>query len=132
MNEIMPFHVDFDEDAHILTVRYRGTVDAASLRQGASEGAHAAARHECTKIIIDCREAESRLSTLEIYELPTVFAAIISELGLEIRRFRRALVVSEDSRGDYRFAETTAVNRGQEVRLFADDAAAKAWLSAMG
>ena len=124
----MPHSVTYDEDLSITVITYHGLMDVSSLKGGASAATRVARKHGCFHILIDARGGELDLSTMDIYELPQIFSDIISELGLQISEFKRALVVSIDS-DDFSFIENTAHNRGQDAMVFRDIDQAKAWLS---
>jgi len=78
-------------------------------------------------LLNDYREAKVKLSTLEIYEAPKIYADIFALSGLSIYNITRALVVAEDLR-DYLFFETVSFNLGQHAKVFKDITEAREWL----
>ncbi len=73
------------------------------------------------------REATVSMSIVEIYELPKIFMDILLETGVQLSKFKRALVMSSDV-DDFAFFETVSRNRGQNVVLFRSMEAARLWL----
>jgi hypothetical protein len=67
------------------------------------------------------------LSTLEIFDLPRIIVEILTETGLDVHKFKRVLVVSNDV-DDFTFFETVSRNRGQKVTLFRNIDEARSWL----
>jgi len=115
------------EGSILLLLRYHDTIDMASFLSGAGDTLALASRSACTRVLVDCRGAAVRLSTMDIYDLPTLLADLAQRQGLEISAFKRALLV-DGSFSDFAFAENVAVNRGQQVRVFMDEALARGWL----
>ncbi|MFH1313191.1 MAG: hypothetical protein ABIJ00_08170 [Candidatus Eisenbacteria bacterium] len=124
----MSHSVRYDEELRLTEIVYRGKVNTSALKKGAAEAAQVARDHDCFLILIDCRESALSLSTMDIYDLPKKFSHVLSKLGLEVRRFKRALVVPNDM-VEYSFLETVSQNRGQNAMIFRDIDEAKAWLS---
>lgn len=116
------------EASTLLVLRYRDTIDVASLVDGAGDVLALAATSGLRCVLVDCRAARMQLSTMDIYDLPGCLAGLARQHGLDIGTFKRALLV--DSRSpDFEFVENVAVNRGQLVHLFVDEAAARSWLA---
>jgi hypothetical protein len=81
----------------------------------------------CFKILADLREATIALSILEAYELPKMFAEIMSASGLSVHKFKRADLLPDDWQWS-QFYETVSKNRIQNVTLFHDMEKAQKWL----
>jgi hypothetical protein len=124
----MSHSVKYDEDAHLTVVSYYGRVDLSAIREGASEAARIAKEHDCFLVLIDCREAALALSTLDIHGLPKMLSDVLAALGIQIHRFKRAIVVSQDIE-DFSFFETVTQNRSQNAVMFRDVDEARKWLS---
>ena len=126
--DVMLHKVTYDENAKIITIKYWGNITLPELQRGSKDAAQKIIEHKCNHILVDSREIDFQLSTLEIYDLPETFSSILSEFGLELRKIKRALLVDK-LEDDYRFVETVAVNRGYRVKLFEDVNEARKWLS---
>jgi len=116
-----------DADDGLIAIRMDSRIDQSQLRAIASEVAQLAREHNCYLILNDAREATLGLSTTEIYELPKMVLEILSESGIQIHKFKRAVVMANDV-DDFVFFETVSQNRGQNVRLFRDMGEARSWL----
>ena len=119
--------VTFDERDRLITITLQGRLDQGMIRTLAAEVARIAKEYDCFLVLNDAREATSGLSTVEIYELPEVIAEIISQTGLQVNKFKRALVAPTDV-PDFAFFETVSRNRGQNVVVFRSIEEAKSWL----
>ena len=124
----MGHSVSYDMTAGIVAITYRGQVTLAAIIEGASEAAVVMKRKNCFRVLIDARESDLTLSTLEIYNLPRELSARLTELGVNIHRIRRALVVTKDI-NDHLFIETTTKNVEQNTCVFLELDEAKQWLS---
>ena len=119
--------VTYDENLKIIRIRYCGQLTVADLQRGSQEAAQRIIDCQCQRVLVDSREVDFKLSTLEILDLPETFSTVLAELGLELRKIKRALVVVSLG-NDYRFLETVAVNRGYWVKLFDNLDEAEEWL----
>jgi len=119
----MAFHVAYDPQCDCLIGEFIGSIDHEKLEEYALEVAEAAKEHGCRRILNDLRKAEVRFSTTEIIEIP----GFLETTGID-RSWKRAVVVSQ-SLEDYRFYETTALNRGYTVKIFTDLTEARDWLT---
>lgn len=124
----MAHSVTYDEIDRLVAICYRGKLGLSEVREGAAEAARTAKKHACSRILIDSREVELALSTLEIYELPATLSKVVAEFQLDIHTLKRAVVVSRIT-DDVRFLENVAVNRGNVAKVFLDMDAARAWLT---
>lgn len=122
-----PFTLHFDLDADLVTVTITGTVDHASILQLATNIFSLAIQENCSRILMDCRQANFKLSTLEIYHLPQQIAQLVKQLGRSINEFKRALLILEQQT-DAAFIETVSQNQFQLLKAFTDMQAAKEWL----
>lgn len=120
--------ITFDEILQIIIIKYSGNIALADLKNGSREAAQQIVNHKCYKVLVDCRDINFELSTLEIYDLPETFSFVLNEFGLDLRKIKRALLVSQ-MKDDYEFVETVATNRGYWVKLFDDLKKAKKWLA---
>jgi hypothetical protein len=123
----MPFTVTFNSNEDVICIKLHGEINLLSVIQIATEVAHTAKKHDSFRILNDAREASVKLSTLEIVQLPKVFSEILAEMGIQINKFRRAIIVS-NYMDDFTFFETVSMNRGQNVMLFREMKEAREWL----
>ena len=119
--------VTYDENSKIITIKYWGNISLPDLKSGSRDAAQQIIDYKCHHILVDSREVDFKLSTLEIFDLPKTFSDILSEFGLELRKIKRALLVAH-IKNDYQFVETVAINRGYLVKLFDDINEARKWL----
>lgn len=121
--------VTYNQEDGLIRMELQGKVDKALVKELASRTAILAREHDCFLVLTDAREATTVLSTLEIFELPKLIVEILSETGVEVNKFKRALVISSDI-DDFSFFETVSKNRGQNVSLFRNIDEARSWLLA--
>jgi hypothetical protein len=119
--------VTYSQEDGLIRIELQGKVDKALLKELASLTARIAREHDCYLVLNDAREATSGLSTLDIFDLPRIIVQILTETGIEVHKFKRALVISNDV-DDFTFFETVSRNRGQTVTLFRNFDEAKLWL----
>lgn len=92
-----------------------------------AEMGRVAAKHRCTRVLSDLREARIAADPAEIY-----FAVAELQTNKILRTFRRAIVISNDH-DDYRFWETVCKNQGfYFVRIFDDVNKAEDWIRSPG
>ncbi|HUL55596.1 MAG TPA: hypothetical protein VLT60_01270, partial [Usitatibacter sp.] len=87
------------------------------------ESYEACVRHKATSVLLEMRFEGPALDTGSIYSV----IAQRSETG---KQMRKIAYVAQPGRevSKAKFAETVAINRGVNVRLFPDVAAARKWL----
>lgn len=126
----MSYTIKYNPEEHIVEVKVQGTVNLDEFKEISSQGIQLAKEKECFHILADYREATIiSLSTLEIYDLPKILSGTSNPIGISATRFKRAIVVAPKDADDAHFAETVAVNQGQNAKIFQDVEAAKKWLS---
>jgi len=81
----------------------------------------------CHRVLNDLREAKLKLSMIDVYNLPKLHSESGSTLGMEVLKFKLAVVVSSGEKLAY-FFETVTRNRMQNVKVFYDDESARQWL----
>jgi hypothetical protein len=118
----MPYVLSYDPEADCIFGSITGNLDPALVREYIRKMAALAKEKHCLRTLTDLRDAESKLSVLEIDDIP----AFAAEVGLD-RSVRRALVIAADS-DNYSFYRASSAIRGQNVRIFRDMDSAKAWL----
>ena len=81
-----------------------------------------ATKHGCTRILVDERQLEYRLSTVDTYELANYYAKTFRGIA------KVALVTSSENLEDAKFWETAVRNRGLFYRIFTSKEEAEVWL----
>jgi len=85
----------------------------------------ACVEHNTKKILVDVRQLEGRLSSIDSYEIYNRHAPKIRDLNVITHN---AIVDLEEFGSSYNFLETVAVNRGFNSRVFSDLDEAVKWL----
>ncbi len=121
----MTWQVKYAAENRVVCIEVSRAVNVAEIVESARAGRDLARTNGVHAILVDARRMTVAALTTELYRMPEVFV----EQGLS-RRYRVAIVVPEDPEEKERFAfiETVFVNRGFPLRLFAESAAALAWL----
>jgi hypothetical protein len=68
-----------------------------------------------------------QIGTMEIYNLPKKIYQLLDSLGDNKYKIRRA-IITKNIAEDYKFVETVAKNRGQNLEVFEDKLKAIEWL----
>lgn len=118
----MSYDVYFDNEQNCIIGKYSGILDMNAIKQNVLQVIIKSEEHKCKLFLNDLREAESQLSTIEIYNLPM----FMSNVGISWA-WRHAVLISKRT-DSYRFFETVSVNRGMAVKIFTDIQAAMEWL----
>ena len=123
------WRIEFLSKEGIVRATATGDLDLVLVTQKAAETLREADDHAASRFLIDDREAELRLDTVEIYQLP----GILERLGLP-RTAKLAVVytVTSPTAADFKFFETVALNQGFHVRLFTVLDEAIDWLTREG
>lgn len=124
----MPYDLCYDFDNQIIRAKISGEVTFGLLREYTIESEKLSKEYNCYHIFADFREAISTFSVIDFYDLPKRHEALLASMDESIIKFKRALMFPKEMVQDERFFENVAVNRGQNVKLFADESAAFAWL----
>lgn len=119
----MNFSVIYDQDLDCLTGKVDGNLGPENLGAYVEEIERMARKHPCQRFLNDCRNAVIKLSVIDVYDTPGL--VIKENFG---RRWKRALLVSEDEIDKARFFEDTANNRGVLVKIFTEEKEALDWL----
>ena len=122
--------------SHVLRVNPRGAYLHAvatgdntlqDVQEYMSEVREACLAHGCPRVLIEDNLRGPGLGTMAIYDIVTsgsenATSAVSMIAYMDIN--------PEHATGDMKFAETLAVNRGLNVRVFTDRQEAESWLSA--
>ncbi len=117
------YTVEFMPDYGIIKVQIKGEFDAQVLSMATTKLAEEISRHNCSQILMDHRDATSKLPFVDIYKRPEIGAS------LGIQRSNRIAVIYSKGEEDYRFLETVARNQGFMVRIFKDFDEGIRWLN---
>ncbi|NUN68194.1 MAG: hypothetical protein HUU02_00615 [Bacteroidetes bacterium] len=123
----MPHQTSFDTSAGIIINTLTGTVDTGLLRTVLKGSAEAWRTTQYTRWLNDLSNAEDRLTTLDIYDLPKYMEELRKTTGVPIHNIRIAVVVQSRT-SEHLFAEMVSANRGQNIRVFLDQPSAREWL----
>ncbi len=114
------------QSRELIVVNAEGVLDLGASRRALRDLAASPERTEFYEVLMDLRDADCKLSTLDVYELAAAMAW--PEPMLPTRR-KVAVLVSEGEPFDLAsFLELCAGNRGMRIRAFTDADAAAAWL----
>ena len=111
----------------IILVKFQGPFTLAEVRQVMAEVGRLASEHQCLRLLSDTLGMELKLSMAEVYHLPGMFAELLSARGLQVHKFRRAVLVSPNDQM-LQFFETVSRNQAHNVKLFYEDESARQWL----
>ena len=126
-----PYTVSYNPEFHCIEVELRGDVDLSIAEEVRAEAIKLVKKHNCLSLLADLRKCTPGMSIFDILEQPQKFAEKAVEKDLHPHRFKRALVLGQETETP-KFYETVALNRGHNVRLFCDLEGARRWLSEGG
>lgn len=120
----MPWHITYQADTQIVETSYVGRLLPAELYAAVSQTIAAGRDHQARRFLGDCTALQGGHSILDLYELANLIIALRPGPIKEAVLLPQLAAIQEE----VQFWETTCVNRGFNVRLFADKAAAVRWL----
>ena len=123
----MPHTIIYNSETQAIEMRARGDLNLAEAKEIILEMARMATEKNCQLLLSDYREAVIAMTTLEIYELPKLVANMVTPLGVNIYRIKRAIIANKGAK-NLPFFETVTANSGQNAKLFYDIDQAKKWL----
>jgi len=119
----MSYHLVIEEHPKYLHAAASGKNSAENVLRFLRESYEACMKHKASAVLLEMQFEGPALDTGSIYSV----IAQRSETGKQMRKI--AYVARPDREiAKAKFAETVAINRGVNVRLFADVAAARKWL----
>jgi len=119
----MPYTVEYDQESECILVQVQGYFELSLLQQMVPEIAMCLKKNGCSRVLNDLRSAMLTDYVTDIYKIPES----VQKAGVT-REIKRALLVTEIT-PEFRFLETSFINRGGIVRLFTDIDKARKWLS---
>jgi len=121
----MPHDIRLIRLRDFLRTDVRGCIDLESSKRSLQDIAKACTEHENHHVLIDTRDAHSKATPVDVWEL----AASLEECG--IGRHNRIAVLN-DPKDDFdraAFLETCAANRGFNIKAFREFEKALYWLT---
>lgn len=118
----MPYTINYDKENETIMIAVHGELDLPLLKRLASDIVKQLTEHDCKRILNDLRNAKPTSKKIDIYQMPE--EAEKAGIG---HSCKRALVVG-DKAPDFYFLETVFVNRGYDVKMFANPDEALDWL----
>ena len=119
------YDITFTKNDDVLCVNARGQRTLEIVLSIAQKTIEACREHEVKKALVDVRDLEGRLSTINAYNLPAEYFAALRNPEV-IRKV--AIIDLEEFSDSYKFFENVAVNRGYNLRIFSDITIALEWL----
>lgn len=119
------YRLTLEEHPRYLHATAVGERTAENVQRFLEEAYRACVENDRSSLLLEMRLSGPALDTTSIFN-------VISQRAADGAKLRRIAYVDPLTRSisEARFAETVAVNRGVNVRLFPDVAAAAQWLSA--
>ena len=120
----MSYHLTLEEHPGYLHASVTGTHSPENMARFLREVREACIQRKVSAILLEIRFSGPSLGAGDIF-------GVISEGSEGARMFRKIAYVDSSERdpGKMKFAETVAINRGANVRLFRDSSEAKLWLA---
>ena len=121
----MSIELKMENASGYMLARFTGEGKAEEALLNFEQIAEQCTRTNNKKLLIDCTEAKTEISTVDMYEQGEG-AKLFNRYGIKI-----AVVVSEDKLEPEKFAEMVARNRGVNACVFTDYKTAEQWLLKM-
>lgn len=123
----MAHTVDYDTADNLVVIVYQGQIYLPEMKEAAIAGMQLGKATQCGQVLIDCREADFPFTSLDIYKLPDMFAALAQRVDFGVLRYKRAIVFSSKI-DEVLLLEEVMQEHGVNVRMFEDMEAARQWL----
>ncbi len=123
----MPYKIDYNEAGYVEMI-HDGIIAMEHVSPIIKEVMTAVKDYDCFLFLGDYRGVDLQLSLALLYEIPRHVFGESQRLGLQVGKFKRALVVSETLYEKFKFLELVSLNRMQNVKVFTDLTEAKIWL----
>lgn len=118
----MSFRIEVDVEHQLVRIYHEGEMSLEEMLKGRSEVGVLLKQYGYQRMLVDTRDIEEGPDILSAFE---VSSSHRNDLSL---RVRLALLVNSQLEANARFAENVSNNRGFQMRVFLDEAAAIAWL----
>ncbi len=121
----MSYELTYKKEKDILLVKVCGMRSFKAIIEIVKDIQQICIKQKTCKVLIDVREMEGHLKTMEAYELPALVFPKFRDLNI----FEKSAIVDrEESRPYYSFFENVSVNRGFNLRVFTNIEDATEWL----
>ncbi len=122
----MAYTVTYLTDYHLIEIDYKDILQKKELHQALAESGELAFKHNTFTFLADCTQLEGGHSVFDLYEI----IATLDKMNVT-HRMKEAILFNNDApiMSNVVFFETTARNRGFNVRIFADREKALSWLT---
>jgi len=124
----MGFETFYNEDENIIETRLSEDITNKDVLDFIEKMIELTTKHECFSWIVDYTNARYKLSTMQIFDLPTEVFKRMDLLGNKKYHIKRAIIRVNDNE-DFAFLENVANNRGQNLLVFSNRDDAKKWLN---
>ena len=128
MEAFMGFETFYNEDEKIIETRLSEDITNKDVLDFIEKMIELTTKHECFSWIVDYTNARYKLSTMQIFDLPTEVFKRMDLLGNKKYHIKRAIIRVNDNE-DFAFLENVANNRGQNLLVFSNRDDAKKWLN---
>ena len=121
----MSYKLEIKEEPRYLHANIKGKRTTENIKEVTKEILESCIKNQYSKILIDTREFSERISnTMKIFDLASQELPDIIQ-----KKIKKVAIVDLDGfEEDKRFFETVALNRGHNVKIFADLNKAQEWL----
>jgi hypothetical protein len=119
----MEYNVDYDQENDYLIASYEGVLNFETMKEYVREIVSTAQECNCKRLLNDLRKVRITGATMAIFNTPEAM-----EIEGMDGSWKRAVVVDEQYRQDFRFYENVAVNRGHRIKVFTEFDDAIIWL----
>ena len=125
----MPHVIKYNSETQIVELKFHGNIFLNEIQEIYSHALQTAKDNDTFLFLSDYSDAELSLSTVDIFNLPKLFAEIAVEIGFSPYKLKRAVVPTQKL-DDFSFFETVSFNRGQSLaKIFQDVEEAEKWLT---
>ena len=118
----MPFNIEYDADQEIIVATFLGEITMSLVKEYIAALLPVLEETGCNRVLSDSRNAELKLSSIDIMKFPDMAKA--SPLTEHLKR----AVLAKPGTSGYELYETLSNVQGQDVRVFASKADAVDWL----
>ncbi|MGA2157959.1 MAG: hypothetical protein ABSG90_01945 [Dehalococcoidia bacterium] len=123
----MPHTIIYNPEKQVIELKVQGDLTLDYFKEILKENVLAIKEKGGTCVLHDYREANFKLSTSEIYQMPGIVIDTFASFGLNARVIKRLAVVAKDYK-DARFLETVFVNNALDLKISRDVNEAKQWV----
>ena len=121
MEAMMAWSVEANPQPGYLSIRVVSDADARAFEEIIAAILREIAAHDCSRVLVDIREAKARPGVLETFGLVSSYSAM--------QGLRAAILDRPGNKRWFDFYETVSVNRGHNNRVFTDPEKAIQWLT---